>query len=115
VLPLFDAIIHHGGAGTTHSAAGSAIPQLILPIILDQFYYAMRTMKLGVSPGSPKHFKNLTRNFFEKQVVAMIENPVYKKNAEILAAKINAEPGLEGMFKYIEKVAAEYKKGGYSK
>ncbi|GMO35984.1 MAG: glycosyltransferase [Termitinemataceae bacterium] len=113
IMPFFNAIIHHGGAGTTHSAARSGIPQLILPIILDQFYFAGRTMKLGVSPGSPKHLKNLKRQFFEKKVVAMIEDPLYEKNAKSLAEKINAEEGLEGMFKYIESVAAKYKSGGY--
>lgn len=31
-----DAIVHHGGCGTTHSAARSGRPQLILPIVMDQ-------------------------------------------------------------------------------
>ncbi|GMO25553.1 MAG: glycosyltransferase [Termitinemataceae bacterium] len=114
VMPLFDAIIHHGGAGTSHSAARSGRPQLILPILIDQFYYATRTQKLGVSPGSPKHFKKLTRKFLERQLVKMIEDPIYKKNAEALAVKINAERGLDAMHQYIEKVAISYHENGYS-
>ncbi|GHT49850.1 hypothetical protein FACS1894102_4940 [Spirochaetia bacterium] len=113
VLPLFDALIHHGGSGTTHSAARSGKPQLVLPILIDQFYYARRTQKLGVSPGSPKHFKKLSKKFLEKQLVDMIEDSSYRKNAEALAEKINAEKGLAAMYDYIERVAQEYKERGY--
>ncbi|GMO35976.1 MAG: glycosyltransferase [Termitinemataceae bacterium] len=114
VMPLFDALVHHGGSGTSHSSARSGRPQLILPILVDQFYFATRTQKLGVNPGSPKHIAKLTAGFFEKQITAMIENPVYRKNAEALAEKINAEEGLAGMYNYIESVAADYQKHGYS-
>ncbi|GMO66592.1 MAG: glycosyltransferase [Treponemataceae bacterium] len=113
VLPLFDALIHHGGAGTSHSSARSGRPQLILPILIDQFYFARRTKELGVSPGSPKSIAKCTRKFLENRIVEMLENPVYRKNAEDLAAKINAEEGLGAMYAYIERVASVYQKKGY--
>jgi vancomycin aglycone glucosyltransferase len=45
------AVVHHGGAGTTHSAARAGVPQIVVPHLLDQFYFARRVHELGV--GTP--------------------------------------------------------------
>jgi vancomycin aglycone glucosyltransferase len=42
------AIVHHGGAGTTSAAARAGKPQVIVPHISDQYYWAHRVMELGV-------------------------------------------------------------------
>ncbi|RSM88008.1 glycosyltransferase [Kibdelosporangium aridum] len=42
------AVIHHGGAGTTHVAARAGAPQILLPQMADQPYYAGRVAELGV-------------------------------------------------------------------
>ena len=42
------AIIHHGGAGTTVAAARAGAPQLIVPQIGDQPYWAKRVAELGI-------------------------------------------------------------------
>lgn len=50
LLPRLRAMVHHGGAGTTHAAARAGIPQAIIPHVLDQFYWAHRLHALGVAP-----------------------------------------------------------------
>jgi sterol 3beta-glucosyltransferase len=42
--------IHHGGAGTTHTAARAGIPQVILPFGSDQFFWAGRVAARGAAP-----------------------------------------------------------------
>ena len=37
-FPHCDAVMHHGGAGTTHSVARTGKPQVIMPLIIDQPY-----------------------------------------------------------------------------
>ncbi len=49
LFPRCRLVVHHGGAGTTHAAARAGVPQLIVPHILDQFYFARKTMELGIS------------------------------------------------------------------
>jgi UDP:flavonoid glycosyltransferase YjiC (YdhE family) len=44
------AVVHHGGAGTTHTASRAGVPQIIVPHVLDQFYFARRIASLGVGP-----------------------------------------------------------------
>jgi vancomycin aglycone glucosyltransferase len=38
-------IIHHGGAGTVHNACRALKPQVIIPFVLDQFYWKKVIMK----------------------------------------------------------------------
>src|SRR5690606_6346415 len=42
------AVIHHGGAGTTTAAARAGSPQVIVPQIADQPYWASRVWDLGI-------------------------------------------------------------------
>ncbi len=50
LFPRVAAIVHHGGAGTTTAAASAGVPQVILPHLLDQFYWAHRIEQLGLGP-----------------------------------------------------------------
>lgn len=51
------AIVHHGGAGTTTAAALAGAPQVIIPQLYDQHYWAQRIDVLGIgaahAPGAP--------------------------------------------------------------
>jgi vancomycin aglycone glucosyltransferase len=42
------AVVHHGGAGTTTIAAQAGVPQLVVPQIGDQPYWAARVADLGI-------------------------------------------------------------------
>ncbi|MFB8205954.1 glycosyltransferase [Kitasatospora purpeofusca] len=42
------AVVHHGGAGTTTAAALAGAPQLVVPQIVDQPYWAARVAELGI-------------------------------------------------------------------
>ena len=39
LFPRVAAVVHHGGSGTTATAARAGVPQVIVPHILDQFYW----------------------------------------------------------------------------
>ncbi|SDL46366.1 vancomycin aglycone glucosyltransferase [Glycomyces sambucus] len=45
------AVVHHGGAGTTHKAAAAGAPQVVVPQIADQPYWAGRVAALGIGAG----------------------------------------------------------------
>ncbi|BCY11183.1 glycosyl transferase [Actinoplanes sp. L3-i22] len=42
------AVVHHGGSGTTHTAARAGAPQVIVPLSGDQPYWAERVTALGI-------------------------------------------------------------------
>jgi vancomycin aglycone glucosyltransferase len=57
LFPRVAAIVHHGGAGTTTAAALAGTPQVVVPQIYDQHYWAGRVQQLGIgtahAPGLP--------------------------------------------------------------
>ncbi|MFI5916717.1 glycosyltransferase [Dactylosporangium sp. NPDC051541] len=48
LFPRVAAVVHHGGAGTTTAAALAGVPQVVLPQVYDQPYWAARVTELGV-------------------------------------------------------------------
>jgi vancomycin aglycone glucosyltransferase len=42
------AAVHHGGAGTTHTATRAGAPQVVVPLMGDQPYFAARVAALGI-------------------------------------------------------------------
>ena len=42
------AVVHHGGAGTTHAATRGGAPQVIIPRHYDQQYWVGRVQQLGI-------------------------------------------------------------------
>ena len=48
LFPRVAAVVHHGGAGTTHTAARAGAPQVIVPQHYDQHYWSRRVEELGV-------------------------------------------------------------------
>jgi UDP:flavonoid glycosyltransferase YjiC (YdhE family) len=50
LFPRLDAVIHHGGAGTTATAGVSGVPQVIVPHILDQYYHGRRVYLSHIGP-----------------------------------------------------------------
>ncbi|MGH8200951.1 MAG: glycosyltransferase [Steroidobacteraceae bacterium] len=50
LFPRTSMVIHHAGAGTTHTAAHSGVPSVPLPIGADQFFWATRLAAAGVAP-----------------------------------------------------------------
>jgi vancomycin aglycone glucosyltransferase len=48
LFPRVAAVVHHGGAGTTMAAARAGAPQVVVPQIADQPYWASRVSDLGI-------------------------------------------------------------------
>ena len=42
------AVVHHGGAGTTTAAALAGTPQVVVPQMYDQYYWAQQVERLGI-------------------------------------------------------------------
>ncbi len=48
LFPRVAVAVHHGGAGTTVAAARAGVPQVVVPLFSDQFYWAARVSALGI-------------------------------------------------------------------
>jgi len=50
LFPRMAAVVHHGGSGTTANALRAGVPQLVVPLILDQYHHAHRLWLAGLMP-----------------------------------------------------------------
>jgi vancomycin aglycone glucosyltransferase len=109
VFPRVSAVVHHGGAGTTTAAARAGTPQVILPHILDQFYWAHRIAQLGLGPrGIPVNL--VTADVLAERVEAAVEDPRFRARARSLAPAVRARNGAPAAAEHLERL----KVGGIS-
>jgi UDP:flavonoid glycosyltransferase YjiC (YdhE family) len=87
-------IIHHGGAGTTATAAFCGIPQIIVPHLLDQYYWGAKVQQLQIGP-KPIRRSKLKASSLAKAIETCIFNPQFQNNAQKIARMIHQTDSLE--------------------
>jgi len=94
LFPQMAAVIHHGGAGTTASAAISGVPQIIVPHILDQYYWANQIYQSKLGP-KPVWRSQLTSKKLAAAIRECLSNRQIRKRAKEASAAIREKNGLE--------------------
>ena len=94
LFPAVAAVVHHGGAGTTCTAARAGIPQVIVPYILDQYYWGNRIRQLGLGP-SPIPRSKLTAPRLAAAMVKAVSDPDLRENARLMGEKLRRNNGLK--------------------
>ena len=103
LLPRMRLAIHHGGAGTTAAVARAGIPQVIIPHMADQPFWAARVQVLGAGP-APVERRTLTAGNLAVAIHAA-ESPAMRQAAAALGTRIRAEDGVGEAIRIIEQVA----------
>ena len=103
IFPHCQAVLHHGGSGTTHSVARAGIPQVVIPLMLDQPYFAYRAHLLGLGP-EPIRVKKVTEAELTHKVKELIENPNYRTAAQQLAQQMQTEGGAASFCDFVEQM-----------
>ena len=88
LFPNVAAVIHHGGAGTTLAAAQAGTPQLIVPQVADQPYWASQLVRLGIGvahEGPVPSFESLASGLDTALA------PLTRERAKTIASKIRAD------------------------
>jgi vancomycin aglycone glucosyltransferase len=102
LFPRVAAIVHHGGAGTTHAAAKAATPQVIIPHNYDQFYWTHRVQGLGIGVSGPLRDDITVDNV--AQALRQALQPEVRTRAQELAERIE----LNGAHIAAERLANEF-------
>ncbi len=103
LFPRMAAVIHHGGAGTTATSAASGVPQIIVPHILDQYYWGHQIYrsKLG---SKPIWRSRLTSKKLAAAIRECLNNQQIRKRATEASEAIRAANSLEITVREILKV-----------
>ena len=90
LFPRVAAVVHHGGAGTTTAAARAGVPQLIVPHVFDQFYFAKRLVELGVAP-PPLPRTRLDGPALAAALAPILDNEFLSQRAAELGTRLRRE------------------------
>jgi UDP:flavonoid glycosyltransferase YjiC (YdhE family) len=100
-----DAVVHHGGAGTTALGLRHGRPSLAIPAIADQFFWGHRMHALGVGP-EPLPLKKLTRRQLTLRLGALVDDVNYSHRAADIAEELANEDGVAAAVNAVEAALA---------
>jgi rhamnosyltransferase subunit B len=99
LFPRARAIVHHGGIGTLGQALRAGKPQLIVPLLTDQFDNAARAVRLGVARALPRKRYSARRLAAE---LARLAERRYAGQAAALSLNVAAEDGAEAIARTVD-------------
>jgi sterol 3beta-glucosyltransferase len=102
IFPHCLCVVHHGGAGTTHSTLINGCPSIVVAYAWDQFIWGCRLINLGTAPGLLKR-KNVDEIQLAGNIRNIMANPEYKFMAEGCRRKMKRENGINKAVRLIEE------------
>jgi sterol 3beta-glucosyltransferase len=100
LFPRCSCVIHHGGAGTTHTTLESGTPSIICSTYADQPFWGERITDLKIGRHIP--FPKLTKENLIQAIQELNHESIRARAAEI-GKNIKAENGLQNALNWVEK------------
>jgi UDP:flavonoid glycosyltransferase YjiC (YdhE family) len=113
---LFDhvkAVVHHGGAGTTHTGLYAGRPTFVVPQFYDQPYWGSRVAELGCGP-PPVRLRKLTPQILATALEELDTDPSYQLAAADVRERLLLEDGTGLAADIIEETIATYPGNAYA-
>ena len=87
-----NAVVHHGGAGSTGAGVRSGVPGMVVPLGFDQQFWGSRLHAVGVAPAPIKR-RDLTIDNLAKALRTMRDDTHMRDSAAALGVAVRAEDG----------------------
>jgi len=88
------AVVHHGGAGTTHAGLRAGVPNLAVPFGADQAFWGERIAATGAGP-PPIPRRQLTIDRLADALHTMARNQQLRRRAAVLGERLADERGID--------------------
>jgi sterol 3beta-glucosyltransferase len=102
------AVVHHGGAGTTHTGLYAGRPTFAVPQFFDQPYWGQLIYELGAGP-KPVKLRKLTPQILAAALDDLATTPAYAVAAHALSEKLKLEDGTNRAVDVIEETLWEFR------
>jgi len=104
LFPLCAAVVHHGGAGTTHAAARAGRPSVVAGFMAEQMSWACQLRKAGLLRHAMR-FQSATPARLASAIRQTLADTRLRGNAEEMAARMKPENGSVTAVKALEQMA----------
>ena len=102
VFPRCTAVVHHAGAGTTHSSLRAGVPSIVVPHVSDQFAWCDELQRLGVAAKPIRRLK-LNAATLASRIRDVLADPAMKHRAMKIAERMTSDNGPETAADLIEQ------------
>jgi UDP:flavonoid glycosyltransferase YjiC (YdhE family) len=102
IFPHCHAIVHHGGAGTTHSATLAGKPSVMVAHIAEQVGWGEQLRRIGIA-GKPLERRNVTVQALAQRIRQVLDSPQMACTAQNLGLAMKQENGVAAAVKLIEQ------------
>lgn len=103
LFPQVSAVVHHGGAGTTHAGLRAGRPTVICPFFGDQPFWGRRVQALGVGP-IPIPQRRLTAARLAAAIIAATSDAGIAERAAALGRQLRAEQGVAAAVAFLDRL-----------
>lgn len=100
------AVVHHGGAGTSHAATRSGCPSVVVPFMDEQLFWARQLQALDLA-GKPLPAKKVTAQALAQAIVNIQANPGYRRQAQRICPRMQADDGVAKAVALIEAASRD--------
>ncbi len=104
VFPRCAAVVHHCGAGTTHTALGAGVTSVCVPHVSDQFGWAEQLQRLGVAPAAVNR-RSVTAAKLAHRIREALAAPGMRVKAAAIAGRMKGDDGPARAAELIEEAA----------
>ncbi len=108
LFPRMAVVVHHGGSGTTAQALRAGVPQVLLPLILDQFHHAHRLHLAGLIP-RPVRMEHITAPELTAAIQAALALP--RDPMQVVAHRLRASSAVQQIVGRVEALVAAAPRG----
>jgi sterol 3beta-glucosyltransferase len=95
-------VIHHGGAGTSHSAAAAGVPSVVVPFTGDQPFWASRLKWAGIAPESVP-YQRLNSGVLRQRMVEA-SSAEMRQRAAVFGRLMREENGVQTAITQLEEL-----------
>lgn len=103
LFPRAAAVVHHGGAGHTVTAARAGVPQFVVPHMGDQPYWGRRVAQLGLGP-VPVRRRDLDVDRLAAALTRMTTDEVMRARAYEFGHRVRAEDGVAAAVAAVDRL-----------
>ncbi len=107
IFPHCAVVVHHGGAGTTHTALRAGCPSVVVEHAFDQTFWGNELERIGVA-GEVLHRNSITSEQLAKAIKATLDSEEMKTNAMALSKKMQKEDGVDTAIRLIEEKSKKF-------
>jgi UDP:flavonoid glycosyltransferase YjiC (YdhE family) len=102
VFPRCAAVVHHGGAGTSHAASRAGRPSIVVEHVTDQAFWGGVLQRAGIAP-AVLHRRKVTAAILARTIRSVLGSSAMHERARVVGDRMQQEDGVKRAVELIER------------